>query len=161
MCGVQTDHPSVNLPGSLKKRIKLPVTGREPRRASIKLAFGDLPNSQRRLLAKMITQMLACSVERTGTFLLGSVRGSFRCCRARQTAIYLLHTNLSLTYSEIGKIYKRDRTTIAHACKVIEDLRDKPCFDDWVGEFEDIIGKLKDMCGTGYQLEGSKWLTSK
>lgn len=48
---------------------------------------------------------------------------------ARQSAMYLAHTALGLSYSQIASIFGRDRTTAAHACRVIEERRDEPLLD--------------------------------
>jgi len=50
-------------------------------------------------------------------------------CRApvahsRQLAMYLMHTLLGRTMTEVGRYFGRDRTTVAHACGRIEDRRD-------------------------------------
>jgi chromosomal replication initiation ATPase DnaA len=43
--------------------------------------------------------------------------------------MYLAHVTFGLSFSEIGTLFDRDRTTVAHACRVIEDLRDDPAMD--------------------------------
>lgn len=48
---------------------------------------------------------------------------------ARQIAMYLTHVAFGLTLSEVGRLFARDRTTVAHACAAVEDLRDDPSFD--------------------------------
>lgn len=48
---------------------------------------------------------------------------------ARQTAMYLAHVTFGLSFSEIGQLFDRDRTTVSHACRVVEDLRDDPAMD--------------------------------
>lgn len=48
---------------------------------------------------------------------------------ARQTAMYLAHVGCSLSLTEVGTLFERDRTTVAHACALIEDRRDNPDFD--------------------------------
>lgn len=48
---------------------------------------------------------------------------------ARQSAMYLSHVVFGLSYSQIGRIFRRDRTTVAHACRLIEGRRDDPRFD--------------------------------
>ena len=45
---------------------------------------------------------------------------------ARQLAMYLAHVCCSLTLTEVGHFFGRDRTTVAHACQVIENRRDMP-----------------------------------
>jgi chromosomal replication initiation ATPase DnaA len=49
--------------------------------------------------------------------------------RVRQIAMYVAHTVLGLSMSEVGRGFGRDRTTVLHACHLIEDLRDDPEFD--------------------------------
>jgi chromosomal replication initiation ATPase DnaA len=56
-------------------------------------------------------------------------RGRARIAVARQAGMYLAHVVLGLTMDEVGRLFSRDRTTVAHACSVIEDRRDDPTFD--------------------------------
>ena len=56
--------------------------------------------------------------------------------RARQLAMYLSHVILGRSLSEIGDAFGRDRTTVSHACAVIEDLRHDPAFDEDVSALE-------------------------
>jgi chromosomal replication initiation ATPase DnaA len=48
---------------------------------------------------------------------------------ARQSAMYVAHVMLGLSYSAIGALFRRDRTTAAHACQTVEDRRDDPAID--------------------------------
>ena len=61
---------------------------------------------------------------------------------ARQTAMYLAHVTFGLTYSEVGQLFSRDRTTVAHACSTIEDLRDDPTVDRTLSVLESTLTKL-------------------
>lgn len=56
--------------------------------------------------------------------------------RVRQIAMYVVHVVLQLTMAETGTGFGRDRTTVIHACHVIEDLRDDPDFDRIVAAVE-------------------------
>lgn len=56
-------------------------------------------------------------------------RGRAHVALARQTAMYLAHVGFSLSLSDVGELFERDRTTVAHACALIEDRRDNPDFD--------------------------------
>lgn len=49
--------------------------------------------------------------------------------RVRQIGMYVTHVVVGLTMLEVGKGFQRDRSTVAHACHVIEDLRDDPAFE--------------------------------
>jgi len=56
--------------------------------------------------------------------------------RVRQIAMYVAHVVLRLTMSEVGRGFGRDRTTVMHACHLIEDMRDDPEFDRYVATTE-------------------------
>lgn len=58
--------------------------------------------------------------------LLHQSRGDAPVAAARQLAMYLTHVVLRRSYVEVGDFFGRDRTTVAHACARIEDLRDLP-----------------------------------
>ena len=65
---------------------------------------------------------------------------------ARQTAIYLAHTVMGLNYSAIARAVGRDRTTVAHACRVLEQRRDDPAIDAIVGRLEHAIDERIGAC---------------
>src|SRR5438045_96991 len=58
----------------------------------------------------------------------GGRRGA-RAAFARHIAMYLMHVVYSLTLAEVATYFGRDRSTAAHACHRVEDLRDNPGFD--------------------------------
>jgi hypothetical protein len=49
--------------------------------------------------------------------------------RVRQIAMYVCHVVLRMSMTDIGRGFGRDRTTVLHACHLVEDLRDDPDFD--------------------------------
>ncbi|MDB5542425.1 MAG: DNA-binding protein [Devosia sp.] len=55
---------------------------------------------------------------------------------ARQLAMYLMHVAFGRLYADVGRFFGRDRTTVSHACAVIEELREAP-------EFEEIVARLE------------------
>jgi chromosomal replication initiation ATPase DnaA len=61
--------------------------------------------------------------------LHGMTRGRAKIAFARQVAMYLAHVACRLSLTDTGRLFGRDRTTVAHACTVIEDRRDDPVFD--------------------------------
>ncbi len=69
-------------------------------------------------------------------------RGVARIALARQVAMYLAHVVGRIEYMEVGRLFGRDRTTVAHACAVIEDLRDNPKFDRTMDLLEGIVERL-------------------
>ncbi len=64
-----------------------------------------------------------------GHDLRRATRGRARVALARQVAMYLAHVGCGLSLTETGRLFARDRTTVAHACGIIEDRRDDPIFD--------------------------------
>jgi chromosomal replication initiation ATPase DnaA len=56
-------------------------------------------------------------------------RASNATARVRQIAMYVCHVILGLSMSEVGRGFGRDRTTVMHACHLIEDMRDDAEFD--------------------------------
>jgi hypothetical protein len=60
-------------------------------------------------------------------------------CHVRQIAMYVCHVSLQVSLSDIGQAFGRDRTTVGHACHVVEDRRDDPAFDDFVSTVERLV----------------------
>lgn len=60
-------------------------------------------------------------------------------CHMRQIAMYLSHVVLSLPYQSIATAFGRDRTTVMHACAVVEDRRDDAAYDRFVEQCERCI----------------------
>lgn len=57
-------------------------------------------------------------------------------CHIRQIAMYVCHVTLRMTMTAIGDGFGRDRSTVAHACAVVEDRRDNRDFDEFVAAVE-------------------------
>ncbi len=68
--------------------------------------------------------------------LRGASRGHAPIAFARQVAMYVAHVWLGLSLSEVGRRFGRDRTTVAHACRVVEERRDDPAVDRIVAAVE-------------------------
>jgi hypothetical protein len=60
----------------------------------------------------------------------------------RQIAIYVCHVVLQFPLSLIAKACGRERTTVGHACRVVEDRRDDGAFDAFVGNVERIVSAV-------------------
>jgi chromosomal replication initiation ATPase DnaA len=65
-------------------------------------------------------------------------RTSDAASRVRQIAMYVAHVVLRLTQAEVGRGFGRERTTVLHACHIVEDLRDDAEFDHVVSMVERI-----------------------
>ena len=72
----------------------------------------------------------------SGKELRGPGRSRLDVSRVRQIAMYTCHVIFRLRMSDIGNGFWRDRTTVLHACHLIEDLHDDAEFDAMVASFE-------------------------
>jgi hypothetical protein len=53
--------------------------------------------------------------------------------------MYLAHV-VPVCYSAIGRLFRRDRTTAAYACALVEERRDDPAIDR-------VLHTLEGLCG--------------
>jgi chromosomal replication initiation ATPase DnaA len=71
------------------------------------------------------------------------LRSHSRCersvARVRQVGMYVAHVTLALTMAEVGRAFGRDRSTVNHACHLIEDMREDLEFDRIIQTIENII----------------------
>jgi chromosomal replication initiation ATPase DnaA len=68
--------------------------------------------------------------------VMAATRGAPRAALARQVAMYLAHVVHRLDFAAVGRLFGRDRTTVSHACRLVEDLRDDAWFDRRVAALE-------------------------
>ena len=96
------------------------------------------PGNRKDFAIAVCEQMLDIAAELfnvSGRDLRSPFRSSTAVSRVRQ-AMYVCHVVLQLNMTEIGKGFGRDRTTVVHACHLIEDMRDDPDFDQLVAYVE-------------------------
>ncbi|MFN7104018.1 MAG: helix-turn-helix domain-containing protein [Pseudorhizobium sp.] len=60
-------------------------------------------------------------------------------CHVRQISMYVCHVALRMPQHDIAVAFGRDRTTVGHACHVVEDRRDDRVFDEFVSAVERIV----------------------
>ena len=77
----------------------------------------------------LAARLSATHFELSQAALITTPRGSRRISRARHVAIYLAHVTLGLPLGFVASQFKRDRSTAAYACRLVEDLRERPAFD--------------------------------
>ena len=63
------------------------------------------------------------------TLIMMPTRGTAAIAWARQVAMYLAHVGCGLSLTDVGQLFERDRTTVAHACHVVEEQREDEDFD--------------------------------
>jgi hypothetical protein len=94
-------------------------------------------------LRLVIDHTITCVFGVAGFDLQRSSRGQARVALARQTAMYLAHVTCGLTMTQVGLLFERDRTTVKHACMVIEDRRDDAVFDRVLELLERAVAALR------------------
>lgn len=87
----------------------------------------------------MATALVAATTGVDVDVMLGRRRSAAPVAAARQLAMYLAHVALGLTQTEVAQAFQRDRTTVAHACRRVEDLRDERDFDRQVARMEECL----------------------
>jgi len=90
-------------------------------------------------LREFLLQAVASVFEVDIKDLTGPTRGTADIARARQVLMYLAHVGCRLTLTEVGKMFQRDRTTVAHACHVVEECREDLEFDRAVELLEQTV----------------------
>lgn len=60
-----------------------------------------------------------------------------RCASARALAMYLAHVGLGLPMTCVAQGFGRHRSTVAHACRTIEERREVAGWDRWVAALEE------------------------
>jgi len=81
---------------------------------------------------RMLVSLVGSALAIDGDRLCSAGRGTAAEAYARQVAVYIAHTTLGLSYTEAGRLFGRDRTTAAHACRRIEEEREIERIDQLV-----------------------------
>lgn len=100
------------------------------------LAQSDTDAASSNDICRLVTVCVAFDFGLEATALEAVLRGSQRIAFARQIAMYLAHVGFGLSFETIGRAFGRDRTTVAHACRVVEDGRDDIWFDCRIATLE-------------------------
>ncbi|MBO0662403.1 hypothetical protein LQ948_10445 [Jiella sp. MQZ9-1] len=87
---------------------------------------------------------------------LAEIRRANRCqsriCDARHVAMYLANTTFGISLSRVARAFGRERTTVAHAVRRVEDKRDDQSFDARLERLEALlaaIGRAIEVGRTG------------
>ncbi len=92
-------------------------------------------------------QLVSFALEVPLRELRGASRGVADVALARQVAMYLAHTKLSISQAEVGLHFGRDKSTVTHACQLVETKRDEVPFDDMVTKLETMLDAMQAVSG--------------
>lgn len=107
-----------------------------PRRIAPSGTSGAPPSSDQ--ICCWVISCVACDFSLDAVDFVAPTRGSPGVAFARQVAMYLVHTGFGLSFETIGRAFDRDRTTVSHACRVVEDHRDDVRIDCRLAALESI-----------------------
>jgi len=96
------------------------------------------PSERRLLIEQAVSQVFGVAQRELHSFS----RGRARVASARQVAMYLAHVTCGLNLSDTGRLFERDRTTVAHACALVEDRRDDAVYDRIMELLEGVVSAL-------------------
>jgi CO dehydrogenase/acetyl-CoA synthase alpha subunit len=109
----------------LERGLTVPIQGRDD---------ADHDRLSRRAVYACALVARACHVPITA--ITSTSRNSAAASEARMLVMYLLHTVTRYNLTEIATVFDRDRTTVGHAVKTVEDSRDNLIFDWLVRRIE-------------------------
>jgi chromosomal replication initiation ATPase DnaA len=83
-----------------------------------------------RALAQLIVAAVAIELGIQATQVFAKYKGPSHISFARQVSMYLMHVVFQINLSRVARAFGRDRSTVSHACNVIEDCREDNEFDE-------------------------------
>ncbi|MDG2530013.1 helix-turn-helix domain-containing protein [Caulobacter endophyticus] len=122
-------------------------------------AWAISPDPRRdRLAAAFVTHAVALATGVAPVDITSDKRTHKSAARARQIAIYLAHVIFHWPLTRVAFAFGRDRTTCAHACHRIEDLREDRVFDARMAALEACVRQapetIPDLAGIEFQRAG-------
>ncbi|MDX2235159.1 MAG: helix-turn-helix domain-containing protein [Hyphomonadaceae bacterium] len=89
--------------------------------------------------ARFAAELLGYALDLSAADILAPRRGQAAAAAARQVAMYLLATAHEMSLTQVAASIGRDRSTVAHGLRVVEDRREDPRFDSWLQHLEDAV----------------------
>jgi hypothetical protein len=101
---------------------------------------------ERRLLCLIVRQLTQELLQAVG---VDSDSGGRRrsAGHVRQVAMYVCHVAYSMPMGEVAAAFGRDRTTVGHACRMVEDRRDDAAYDGFVTIVERMASAVYLLAG--------------
>ncbi len=115
---------------------EMPLMRGGPRPASPVVRTADPAGSAMPDACRVVAALVAAAAKVPLETILAETRSRAPVAAARQLAMYLAHVALGLPQADVARAFHRDRSTVAHACRRVEDLRDDSGFDRSVAALE-------------------------
>ena len=108
---------------------------------------GPLPLSPERRLLCMIVRQLTEELLRATGLESDQDPGRRATGHVRQVAMYVCHVAYSMPMGEVAEAFGRDRSTVGHACRMVEDRRDDRAYDTFVAIVERMASAVHLLAG--------------
>lgn len=102
--------------------------------------------SERRLLCMIVRQLTHELLTAVGMETEGPGRRR-AVGHVRQVAMYVCHVAYSMPMGEVAQAFGRDRSTVGHACRMVEDRRDDAAYDGFVTIIERMASAVYLLAG--------------
>ena len=89
--------------------------------------------------ARLVAGVVGYATGASPARILAAPRGRADVASARQLAMYLLHGVFAASLAHVAVIFARDRTTVTHNLRLIEERREDAAYNDWVESLEDML----------------------
>ena len=132
-------HPTVRPSIRIAERPRLVAPCAMPDENALRLA-----RTYRGCAVRLSEQVVALTFGVSLEAMRAGTRRSAGIAFARQVAMYLAHTVFGVSQGQVAERLGRDRTTVKHACRLIEDRRDDPVFDTRLLALEAMLEEARD-----------------
>ena len=109
--------------------------------------FSERPLTPERRLLCMIVRQLTEELLRATGLEHDQEPGRRATSHVRQVAMYVCHVAYSMPMGEVAQAFGRDRTTVGHACRMVEDRRDDRAYDTFVAIVERMASAVHLIAG--------------
>ncbi|EFL88940.1 DnaA related protein [Ahrensia sp. R2A130] len=110
----------------------------------------DHSGNYRNAVCSLCSRTVAIALQVSLDALNSPDRENGETSKARQIAMYLSATMFNLCATEVGRAFKRDRTTVAYALERIEEQREDPEFDFILVQLEDLLSDARHAISLCY-----------
>jgi hypothetical protein len=101
---------------------------------------------ERRLLCMIVRQLTEELLRATG-LENDQDPGRRATSHVRQVAMYVCHVAYSMPMGQVAQAFGRDRSTVGHACRMVEDRRDDRAYDTFVAIVERMASAVHLLAG--------------
>lgn len=111
------------------------------------LARCDLQRQKDHDGALLASSLVAYALGLQAEAIMSTARGSPAVAHARHIAMYMTYASLGMSLTRVAEAFDRDRTTVAHGCRLVEARRDDANFDGWLEQLEEGLRSMVPLHG--------------